>query len=129
MTAGTIQVADKRIVCQSCGKRYVLKERGQISEESAARAIGWSIWEGKTLGGKQQRRVYCPFDAGRVDLPEREIAKLTTWDAKCNTCDSTASEEWFEDLPLSQEDVKNWKSDHRCEPWVDLIEPKQAVAS
>lgn len=118
--------------CQRCRTVYRRPEGAQfMSDAAAARAVGWTVWEGQTIGGREDRRVFCEACAGRTDITDQAqaeaaqvLAKATTWDAKCNTCDATATEEWAEDLPLSEKDVKNWKSDHQCEPWVELVKPK-----
>lgn len=113
------------IRCQKCRTTYRKPEHAQrMSDAAAARAVGWTVWDGQTIGGRQDRRVFCVICAGRTEVTDQALAKATTWDAKCNTCDATATEEWAEDLPLSEDQVKEWKSDHRCEPWVELVKPE-----
>lgn len=121
----TVLTEISAIRCQRCRTTYRKPEGAQhMSDAAAARAVGWTVWEGQTIGGREDRRVFCVICAGRTDITDQALAKATTWDAKCNTCDATATEEWAEDLPLSEEDVKRWKSDHQCEPWVELVKPK-----
>lgn len=124
MTAGTIQLVDKRVVCQFCRARYEKQNRDAISVESAARAVGWIVWEGHTMGGKEQRVVFCPVHAGRVPLESDENGE-PKWDAVCHTCDWRASEDdCYDSEPFTEEDAKAWQADHRCEPDVELVRPK-----
>lgn len=73
----------------------------------------------------------CPrtFDnprAGSHSLPAPDAARVAGW-AVCDTCDAQASEDWADEVPLSEEDVDAWKSDHRCEPDVRKLRPEVAV--
>jgi hypothetical protein len=70
-----------------CHSMYM--DRGEKTEEMA-RAKGWSIWRGKTLGGKDQEVILCdkcveagrrvsrpklvPLD-GQYPIPELRIVK------------------------------------------------------
>lgn len=129
MTAATVEITNKAVICQECRARYQKPDRDLISPESSARAVGWVVWEGRTIGGREERRVFCPLHAGRE--PVDEAALVPKWDAVCRTCDAQASEEdGYDSEPFTEEDASNWRMDHRCEPWVDLIQPKRAeVAS
>lgn len=47
-----------------------------------------------------------------------------SWDAVCDTCDSSMSEEWEEDgSHYSEDDAKEWMREHRCQPIVRIISP------
>lgn len=100
--------------CQNCMRRTPMKE-------IEARAKGWIVWTGTTMGGEQTTRIYCPVCCGRTEADE------PGWDAECRTCDARMSDESWddEDGPYSEEDARNWKSDHQCEPDVALITPEQ----
>lgn len=114
------------IRCQNCPRTFDNPHAGSHSlpAPDAARVAGWTVWEGTTLGGKQVKRVFCPRCAGRTpDLDEVEPG----WDAVCDTCDAQASEDWSDEVPLSEEDVDAWRSDHRCEPYIRKIRPEVAA--
>ncbi|MFE3449653.1 hypothetical protein ACFXJ8_12025 [Nonomuraea sp. NPDC059194] len=51
---------------------------------------------------------------------------VPSWDAVCETCDSSMKEEW-EDAPrpFTEDDAQLWKEEHRCQPLVRLISPDQ----
>lgn len=51
------------------------------------------------------------------------------WDARCYTCDATATEEWEEEGELDRADVARWQLDHRCDPDVHLIAPQKTVVN
>lgn len=111
--------------CQNCPVSY-LKPEGDLSmsDGDAARAVGWTVWEGTTIGGRQEKRVFCPRCAGRTEDPDG--LDEPRWDAVCDTCDARASEDdEYEDGPFTEEDARSWKDDHECEPWVRLVSPKQ----
>ncbi|GAA3958160.1 hypothetical protein GCM10023085_45790 [Actinomadura viridis] len=118
MTTATLPLTSIR--CQNCPVTFE-EPRGRytLPGADAARAAGWTVWEGNTLGGKQVTRVYCPWCAGR----EKSEPK---WDARCETCDSAASEEdGYAEDPFTIEDAKRWQQDHRCEPYVHLVQPQR----
>jgi hypothetical protein len=98
--------------------------------ETNARAAGWSIWSGTTRSGAPSFAVFCPLHNGHVAEDQDGEPVEDEWDAECDTCDSTASEEWSDEAPLTEADAEDWMSEHRCEPQVNLIRPtrKQAVA-
>lgn len=51
---------------------------------------------------------------------------VPSWDAVCETCDASLSEEWAEDGPcFTEADAKRWESDHECQPAVRLIGPRR----
>jgi hypothetical protein len=108
--------------CQFCPRVYTL--RGALAE-AGARAAGWMVGEGPTLGGKHVRRVVCAVCLGRTEPEDDPL-----WDARCNTCGATAREDLGDEIDgaLTEKDVKDWRDDHRCEPWVDLITPEQVQA-
>lgn len=116
------------IRCQNCpavfqGSRTV--DLG-MSDAGGARVAGWIVWSGTTIGGREESRTFCPRCAGRTPEPE-EVEP--GWDAVCDTCDAQASEDWSDEVPLSEEDVDAWKSDHRCEPYIRKIRPEVAGVS
>ena len=111
------------ISCQSCRDVYVWPVAAKGSMVDGARAKGWIVWEGATVGGDQVKRTFCPVCRGVAEPPAEPEP---TWDAVCKTCDASMSEEWGpeHDGPFTEKDAKEWQSDHRCEKWVDLIAPK-----
>lgn len=109
--------------CQYCPRVYTL--RGAHAE-AGARAAGWMVGEGPTIGGEHVRRVICGVCLGRVAPEDDPVAG---WDARCRTCDWSASEEeGYEDEPWTEKDARAWANDHQCEPCVDLINPETAQA-
>ncbi|GAA2990411.1 hypothetical protein GCM10017559_08030 [Streptosporangium longisporum] len=48
------------------------------------------------------------------------------WDATCDTCDASMSEEDGDDSG-SEDDAKFWQDNHKCEPSVRLIPPRPAA--
>lgn len=111
------------ISCQSCRDVYVWPVGAKGSMVDGARAKGWIVWEGATVGGDQVKRTFCPVCRGVAD-PASEPEP--SWDAVCHTCDSSMSEEWGaeQDGPFTKKDADRWKSEHRCEAFVDTIPPK-----
>lgn len=114
----------RNVVCQICTTTPPRPETGYgLTPDAGARAIGWTVWEGRTIGGSEERRVFCPRCSGRT--PEPETDAEPKWDARCNTCDWQASDaDDYDDEPFTEADAKAWKQDHECEPDVDLIAPK-----
>src|SRR5882757_7530924 len=113
MAAETIILKEARgIVCQKCTTRYNCTERGLgMSEVAGARAVGWTVWEGRTMGGREERRVFCTRCAGRT--PEPETDDEPKWDARCNTCDWAASSQAeYADEPFTEADARAWKFGH-----------------
>jgi hypothetical protein len=106
------------IRCQNCPMVFThLIGEHSGSAPTAARAQGWVIWAGSTLGGREETKVLCPWCAGRITEPQR-------WNARCETCGAEASEcDEYEDEPFTLEDAKRWKEDHECEPDVRLVQP------
>lgn len=46
--------------CQTCRASYLKPEAAlSMSDGDAARAVGWTVWEGTTIGGRQEKRVFC----------------------------------------------------------------------
>lgn len=118
MTTMTTHLTEIR--CQKCSTRFSSAETDLgMPEEPQARVAGWAVWSGKTMGGRDETRVFCPRCYGRTPMPERP-----GWDAVCDTCDVHASEDWSDDVPLSEEDVEAWRSEHRCESSVRVIDPE-----
>lgn len=112
-----------KLQCQFCPRFYDKVQRHLL--EAAARTAGWMVGEATSLSGKHIRRVVCPVCLGRTSGADEP---LPSWDARCRTCDSSASEEWADDetapVHISEKDARNWALDHECEPWVDLIKPE-----
>lgn len=125
MTAQRVEIR-----CQNCPRTFDNPRAGSHSlpAPDAARVAGWTVWEGTTLGGERVKRVFCPRCAGRVEPPDPD-ADEPGWDAVCETCDARATEEWDDEVPLSEEVVDAWKSDHRCEPDVRKIRPEVSGVS
>ncbi|MFI6594907.1 hypothetical protein ACIBHX_01595 [Nonomuraea sp. NPDC050536] len=109
------------ISCQHCRAAYAWPVGAKGSQSDGARSAGWVVWEGLTLGGQHVKRVYCPVCRGVAEPTQAELS----WDAVCQTCDCRMSEEWGDDEegPFTENDADQWKADHRCEPWVDKIQP------
>jgi hypothetical protein len=92
--------------------------------DDCARAVGWRVWSGLTLGGIEKRVVFCPRCAGANSEDVAEEVEAPKWDARCNTCDFAASEEdEYDDEPFTEADAKRWRSDHECEPDVEIVAP------
>jgi len=115
MTAQRVEIR-----CQNCPVVFVAPTgEYTLPAPDAARAAGWSVWEGTTLGGEQRKHTFCPWCAGR-----REDAERPKWDARCETCGWAASDaDEYENEPFTAEDAERWKYDHECEPDVFLIAP------
>lgn len=136
MTASTL-TKPQPIQCQNCLSFYKKPPRprltsksvnlwGGMPAEDCARAIGWRVWSGTTLGGSEARAVFCPRCAGHQ--PEAEEVAAPKWDARCNTCDAQARDDYdYAGEPFSEADARRWKDDHRCEPDVEIIAPKKAA--
>jgi transcriptional regulator with XRE-family HTH domain len=116
------------IRCQSCRNVYDPPGIDQRHLSFGARVAGWILWEGTTEGGSHVKRVYCPRCVGR-EVVDAGTGETPSWDAECQTCHATMSEEWREDVPLSEDDAKLWKDEHRCEPDVHISAPKHVVAA
>jgi hypothetical protein len=58
---------DNYATCQMTVRRLDTDQ----ATDNAARAKGWHIWEGQTMGGHQQRKVICPkcMGSNRSRLP------------------------------------------------------------
>ena len=93
---------------------------GGGNADSNARALGWMVWEGRTLTGKESRVSFCPVHAGRTE--EAAEAQETGYDAECFTCNERASEE--PDFEGTEAAAEGWMEEHACEPDVSLIRPK-----
>lgn len=54
----------------TCGNR-MLRQATDIGTENLARARGWHLWTGQTMGGQPATVVLCPrcSDSGRRRLP------------------------------------------------------------
>lgn len=53
------------------------------------------------------------------------------WDATCDTCNTSMSDEWDDDdeeRPFNDSDAKEWQREHRCEPSIRLIAPDTTKA-
>lgn len=122
MSVTTIERTEVR--CQNCPRTFPVPADGYgMPTQDAARAVGWTVWEGVTLGGKPAKRVFCPWCAGR-----REDLQEPKWDARCETCGASASEEdGYADEPFGPEEAKWWQQEHRCEPDVWLVQPGGGV--
>lgn len=117
----SIAETTQTIRCQKCPNRYTGSRPDlHMSASAQARALGWT---GKTIGGREETRRFCPACSGRTEPPETDERG---WDALCETCDASASEDWADEAPLSEDDVATWKFDHQCEPNVRLIRPLEA---
>jgi hypothetical protein len=106
----------EQIRCQTCPRVYAKDGQGTVEER--ARAAGWIVWEGATLGGDHTRRVHCAGCLGRDEDGPQE----PRWDATCNTCGVSASEDGYDEF--FEEDAEAWADEHRCEPDTETIPPK-----
>lgn len=115
------------IRCLACRAKYVDRQGSdklRLPEEDAARASGWIVWSGTTMGGRPSRQVFCPPCSGRSPEPhDAEPEAEQSWDAYCRTCDTHASDEYGYEKPFTEADAKAWRSDHRCEPDVEIVDP------
>lgn len=108
--------------CQAQGCR---KFRPANMTDSDARAIGWMVWEGATLGGSTTSVRYCPTHAGRTE--DAAEAQEIGFDARCYTCGDEATDET--DFEGTEEAAEGWMEEHVCESDVSLIRPKVPVTS
>lgn len=84
-------------------------------DETAARVLGWRVWEGVTLGGQQKRDVVCPTCAGTAE-PVAEAGP--SWDVECTTCEWSFSDGGPIDPGEEIPDAKTAETvgyEHRCE--------------
>lgn len=63
------------VTCQqeNCQAR-VLARSTQAETDERARAGGWRIWDGPTVGGIAQRLAVCP-DCARIPRPRKPIVQ------------------------------------------------------
>ena len=122
--------------CQNCGRGFKRPDgpADPPHVEGAARVAGWTVWEGRTIGGTETRRVYCPNCAGR----EREdVDAPVGFDATCWTCMEDASGDWgywdwvnrSQVRQLTEAEAREWAEQHKCEPDVKVTEPKKTAAA
>lgn len=105
--------------CQTQGcRKYVPAGK----TDSDARALGWMVWSGKTLGGDDREVRYCPTHAGRTE--EDAEAQEVGFDAHCYTCGEDASDD--AEFEGTREAAEGWSEEHACEPDVTIREPKKA---
>jgi hypothetical protein len=91
--------------CQACGAI----DRQSIA---AARGLGWRIWDGQTMGGKDQSVRLCP----RCMAGEKPAIVGGGWDATCDTCDALMSEDEDQDTDeITEDDAESWCSNHICD--------------
>lgn len=105
--------------CQTCSAT-------DSSSEIVLRVRGWRIWSGTTLGGAESSVVFCPACLGVAGV--NDDGEPTGWDAHCNTCDESMSDDWTEGVPAAgwtEKDAEQWQDRHECEPYVDLIAPSR----
>jgi hypothetical protein len=104
----------REIACSTCG-------HSESRTVQSARVAGWRVGPGV---------AYCPGCCGEGGVtPQGEPAG---YDAECQTCHASASEDEWADEPMSKEDVEQWSRRHECEPEVSIIAPlrtKVGVAS
>lgn len=90
-------------------------QNSTLSDETAARVLGWRVWSGTTMGGKQKRDVVCPVCAGTGE-PEPEPGP--SWDVMCTTCGWQYTDEGpilaGEELANAR-DAESAAYDHECE--------------
>lgn len=107
MTTVEPDVTGGSLHCQHCANTI---------SAGRARAAGWRVWEGQTIGGRHERRVICWACFGPSVAEPAE-----SWDAECRTCGARASHEFEDDdLPLSKQDAEEWRLDHQCDPWSEI---------
>jgi len=117
--------AGEAVTCQiwRCSATFTLRwineddARGMPIED-AARAVGWTVWQGYTLGGTHTAVSLCPGhrDADAEDgIDPTETAPV--WGASCDTCRDG-------DDGLTRDEAEGWMEGHQCEPEVRLVHPK-----
>jgi hypothetical protein len=113
------------IQCQHCAT----KVSGGKSE-GAARAEGWRVWDGYTLGGQPSSVRICP---ACIAPPEPGAdGKVRGYNADCSTCMTDIDDEWGDEKPeggWTEEDAEEWAEQHKCEPDTRVIAPKQKVGA
>lgn len=70
------------IRCQHCTHVTALAEAG-------ARSVGWRMFQGKSITGKDLWDVLCPVCSGRGTDPG-----LRTWDVRCLRCNWWFTDTW-----------------------------------
>jgi hypothetical protein len=123
MSAPTIERRAETFRCQGTHARGPVNFTGTAGE---ARAAGWRVFDGTTMGGADLHARYCPKCIGPTEA-EADGAERG-YDAECSTCDATMSDEWADDKPdggWTEDDAGTWCMDHRCEPATGVIPPKK----
>lgn len=94
------------IQCKHCPRTTRLTEAG-------ARSIGWRMFTGISITGKQLEDVACPSCSGRGD----HESTPPSWDVMCRTCGWQFSDEMYEDDPplLSAWEAEQVAGDHHCD--------------
>lgn len=106
--------------CQACGT-------SNKSTELVLRVQGWRIWSGTTIGGSDSSVVYCPACCGEAGVDDG--GESTGWTALCQTCLSSIADEWDDEGPFTEADVKAFQDEHQCETDIEITPPKRAAVS
>lgn len=97
--------------CLHCARVTALLEAG-------ARHVGWRIYRGKTMSGREMVDVVCPVCSGRGPDPGPP-----TWDVECRFCHWKFTDDWqlTSDAVLTAWQTMNVIKDHnfRCQGWDD----------
>lgn len=114
-----------RCAHEGCTQQWISNmEQHTAAEMSVKRVGGWILHRGYSLGGKLRLSVFCPLHSGVLPPPEDDgVAR--GYDAECHTCSTRCSEDWYDEGPFSEDDVRTWMEQHQCEPWTEIIEPKE----
>jgi hypothetical protein len=129
-----LKVSDlHRFGCMTKGCHTAMTSRRNLTAaeaDSEARMKGWIVWSGTTLNGADSTGIYCPEHGNRAAQADDPEDAETGFDAECENCFTTASEDWGSDFDGTEECAEEWMEDHTCEPTTRLIRPtrKQAVA-
>ena len=94
-----------RHTCDNCG-------RTNGSSTEVARAFGWRLWEGVTVGGKHSKVNLCSACVGhKSDSDDADPG----FGVECRACGWVWEDE-HEEGPLSEKDARQMACDHECEP-------------
>ncbi len=105
--------------CQSCGQ---IDNTMSIAE---ARGLGWRIWDGQTMGGKDSSVRICPRCMGGTRPDDTDGG----WDATCDTCDACMStDEALSPAEITEDDAEAWCSTHVCDADTRTIAPRRKDA-
>lgn len=101
------------ISCQHCPNKTRLTEAG-------ARSIGWRMYSGPSVTGKELSDVACPNCSGRGHIDPLP----PSWDIRCSICHWIASDDGLDHEPIiSAREARAVAKLHECEPEFEYLAP------